>query len=190
MLTHIYLLLGCAIPIWCDVVLQTAMNKSDATKRSGPALQPTMLPFSGLVSSTLACPEADAMRATVDCVFLRPALRQLSRCLVVQLSVGVLDSLAAIYGKRYGRTKWPGTNKTVEGTLCAIAGTMAIAQATDSYICGGQAHWVETVVPTVVVALLEACTQQIDNLVLPVVCAILVLVTKHDEGGTTNAQYH
>lgn len=62
-LTHIYLLLGCAIPIWCDVVLQAVMNKSDATKRSGPALQPTMLPFSGLVSSTLACPEADAMHS-------------------------------------------------------------------------------------------------------------------------------
>lgn len=97
----------------------------------------------------------------------------------MQLSIGVMDSLAAIFGKRYGRTKWPGTSKTVEGTLCAIAGTLALAHAIQSYFCGGQTHWAEIVVPVVTVALLEACTQQIDNLVLPVVCAILGLLVKN-----------
>ena len=66
----------------------------------------------------------------------------------------------------------------MEGTLCAIAGALAIAHTVNSYVCGGQAHWFEIGVPIVIVALLEACTQQIDNLVLPVVYAILVLVIK------------
>lgn len=47
-LTHIYLLLGCAIPIWCDVVLRTV------SREPGENMQPTMLPFSGLVSITLS----------------------------------------------------------------------------------------------------------------------------------------
>ena len=66
----------------------------------------------------------------------------------------------------------------MEGTFCAIAGTLAIAHTVNSCICDGQAHWAEIGVPIVIVALLEACTQQIDNLVLPVVYVILVLVIK------------
>ena len=97
---------------------------------------------------------------------------------MLQLSIGVLDSLAAVCGKRYGRTKWTGTSKTVEGTLCAIAGTLTIAYVTDIYVCGGRAQWVEIVVPLVIVALLEARTHQIDNLVLPVVCVIVMLAVR------------
>lgn len=97
----------------------------------------------------------------------------------MQLSIGVLDSLAAVYGKRYGRRKWPGSSKTVEGTICATVGSLIIAQTIDFHICGGQAHWAEIVAPITIVALLEACTQQIDNLVLPVVYAILILGMRH-----------
>lgn len=184
-LTHMYLLLGCAIPIWCDVVLRTVSRESDENKQPRQALQPTMLPFSGLVSTTWAhsyvshhdaCDSIKLANVNRACFV---AWLTLLLCLVVQLSIGVLDSLAAVFGKRYGRTKWPGTSKTVEGTLCAIAGTLAVAHAINAFICGGQAHWAGIGVPVVIVALLEACTQQIDNLVLPVVCAILVLVIEN-----------
>ena len=95
---------------------------------------------------------------------------------VLQLSIGVLDSLAAVCGKRYGRNKWPGTGKTVEGTLCAVVGTLTTAYAIDVYVCSSSAQLHALVVPVAVVGLFEACTQQIDNLVLPVVSAILILV--------------
>ena len=133
-LTHIYLLLGCAIPVWCDAVLRAA--KTDTHPESS-SLQ--LLPFCGL------------------------------------LSIGVLDSLAAVFGTRFGRTKWPGTRKSVEGTVCAVVGTLAIAEATNVYVCSARVPLHALAIPIVVVGLLEACTQQIDNVALPVVMVTLFL---------------
>lgn len=50
-LTHVYLLLGCAIPIWCDVVLRAVSHQAGKLRQTASAQQPTLLPFAGLVSS-------------------------------------------------------------------------------------------------------------------------------------------
>lgn len=47
--------------------------------------------------------------------------------LVGVISLGVGDSLASIVGGKWGRIKWPGTNKTVEGTLVFILATSAVS---------------------------------------------------------------
>ncbi|CAG8487057.1 15377_t:CDS:2 [Racocetra fulgida] len=36
------------------------------------------------------------------------------------LTLGLGDAMASIIGKRYGRRRWPGTSKTVEGTIAFI----------------------------------------------------------------------
>ncbi|CAG8718961.1 2901_t:CDS:2, partial [Scutellospora calospora] len=36
------------------------------------------------------------------------------------LTLGLGDAMASIVGKRYGRKRWPGTSKTVEGTFAFI----------------------------------------------------------------------
>ena len=124
-LTHIYLLIGCAIPVWC-----TSALGADAL-----AEVPPLLPFAGL------------------------------------LSVGVQDSLAAVFGTYCGRHRWPGTTKTVEGTLGAAAVTFAFASLLSTRVAT-----MNSLIPIAVVGLLEAYTQQIDNVVLPVVFSTLVLV--------------
>ena len=132
-LTHIYLLIGCAIPVWC-----TSALGADAL-----AEVPPLLPFAGL------------------------------------LSVGVQDSLAAVFGTYCGRHRWPGTTKTVEGTLGAAAVTFACASLLSTHVAAMNspaAKVYESLIPIAAVGLLEAYTQQIDNVVLPVVFSTLVLV--------------
>jgi dolichol kinase len=88
--THIYLLLGCALP-----VLATPVE--------------TMLPL-GAASSVLP-PMAGV------------------------LALGVGDSVASYVGTRFGRTRWAGTLKTVEGTVAAVSAIMVGAGA----LCVGSA---------------------------------------------------
>ena len=40
--------------------------------------------------------------------------------------LGVGDSLAAIVGSKYGRIYWPGTHKTIEGSLAAVLGSIFV----------------------------------------------------------------
>ncbi|KAG0037037.1 hypothetical protein BGZ82_003249, partial [Podila clonocystis] len=44
-------------------------------------------------------------------------------------ALGVGDAMASIVGKRYGRHRWPGTIKTVEGTVAFVASVMTAAGA-------------------------------------------------------------
>ncbi|KAF9309475.1 hypothetical protein BG003_009709 [Podila horticola] len=44
-------------------------------------------------------------------------------------ALGVGDAMASIVGKRFGRHRWPGTIKTVEGTVAFVASVMTVAGA-------------------------------------------------------------
>ncbi|KAF9217667.1 hypothetical protein BGZ59_001597 [Podila verticillata] len=44
-------------------------------------------------------------------------------------ALGVGDAMASIVGKRFGRHRWPGTIKTVEGTMAFVGSVMAAAGA-------------------------------------------------------------
>ncbi|WFD33931.1 dolichol kinase [Malassezia cuniculi] len=93
------------------------------------------------------------------------------------LVLGVGDALASIVGRRFGRHKWPGSNKSVEGSLAFVASIVCCAVLLQ--VVG----WVETVPLarfTAIVSalsLLEGVSEQNDNLVLPVcglvLCALL-----------------
>ncbi len=49
-------------------------------------------------------------------VFLEKRLAQLSGI----ISVGVGDSVASIFGSKIGIRKWPGTKRTLEGSLAGL----------------------------------------------------------------------
>lgn len=94
------------------------------------------------------------------------------------LAVGVGDTVASVFGSAMGEIRWPGTRKTVEGTATSVfAQIIAVAMflifdgtinlnTTYSWIVGS----------ITLVAMLEAYTSQIDNLLLPLYLFILLLL--------------
>jgi dolichol kinase len=81
------------------------------------------------------------------------------------LVLGVGDSLAAVVGIQFGRRKWPRCRKTLEGSVAMWMG-MAVC-------CFPLQNWVAAVTFT---TLLEAFTTQIDNFILPLAGATVLLL--------------
>lgn len=146
-LTHIYLLLGCALP------LVLPLPRPDDVAASGAAAALWFAPHAGL------------------------------------LVLGVGDSAASLVGTRFGRTKWPRSNKSLEGTLAAVGAMMALLvallvagraqEATGGGMEGpplpcGPRQWLAIIACTATAGVLEALTTQIDNLFLPIIYQVLL----------------
>ncbi|GAA5821323.1 hypothetical protein JCM10212_006779 [Sporobolomyces blumeae] len=84
------------------------------------------------------------------------------------LVLGIGDSLASIIGKLFGRTRWPGTSKTVEGTAAFIVSIMVsawvlrVVHLVPSFSLG------RYLLAVTLSALFEAASSQNDNLVIPI----------------------
>ena len=92
-----------------------------------------------------------------------------------RLTGGRLDSCAtllrlqaAVVGVTVGRTRWPGSSRTVEGSAAAAVSFLACAAAL-SWLLAEHTPWPRLLAASIAVALVEAVTQQIDNLLLPLV---------------------
>lgn len=96
------------------------------------------------------------------------------------LSIGIGDTLASVIGSKIGRHKWSGKRqKSKEGTIASILGQFAFIYLLNSFeylylntrltaICG---------IAVISNALIEAFTDQVDNLILPIV-TYAILATK------------
>lgn len=87
------------------------------------------------------------------------------------LSVGVGDMAASVLGSRFGRHKWPNSFKSVEGTLAsilfqclAVGALWQLKLVRLDYL-----KMLYTGVAVLVNALVEAKTDQVDNLMLPLI---------------------
>ncbi|CAO3589743.1 unnamed protein product [Absidia cylindrospora] len=133
-LSHIYLLIGCAVPVW--------LGSSN-----------TFASLSGI------------------------------------LSLGFGDALASLIGKRYGRFRWPGTKKTVEGTLAFIVTvylsamfitySSALIRVDDSLTfvaSAGRREWTKYLAVVTMSGLLEAFSSQNDNIIIPMYMYALVVL--------------
>lgn len=93
-------------------------------------------------------------------------------------SIGVGDTAASFIGSKFGRVKWKGSSKTLEGTLACIF-SQFVFFFTLHYV-GLLSHLsseavLKIVVAVVVGSFVEAKTTQIDNLVLPLVMFIILI---------------
>lgn len=113
--SHLYLLLGCALPLWLS--------------QDGPVH--SLGPYAGI------------------------------------LVLGAGDAMASFVGLRFGKRRWPGTRKTVAGTVACMAAVVVLAGVLSF---GGVVFpsWWAVCVASGLAALLEAFTGQNDNLVLPI----------------------
>lgn len=132
-LTPIYLLVGCALPLW---------------------LHP--------------CPWC-AIRP--DAVDVLPLLSGV-------LSVGVGDTVASVVGSKYGRHWWMNGDKSIEGTVASIFAQglvlIGLVYLQCLYVTTFQIY--VSLAAIVVNSIVEAHTNQVDNLVLPLVTFIMLSV--------------
>ena len=125
-LTHVYLLLGCALPVLLDAALPAPSARDAVGRAAAPLAGVTVL--------------------------------------------GVGDAMASAVGIAAGRTRWPGTRKTVEGTAAGWASCMLLLAALllPHHPLSAEARgWAGVAAATALVCVLEAVTTQIDNLLLP-----------------------
>eukprot|EP01065_Artemidia_motanka_P020411 TRINITY_DN24435_c0_g1_i1.p1 TRINITY_DN24435_c0_g1~~TRINITY_DN24435_c0_g1_i1.p1 ORF type:complete len:514 (+),score=108.63 TRINITY_DN24435_c0_g1_i1:76-1542(+) len=131
-LTHIHLLLGCALPVWYTFFAHHGGNFS-----------------------------AKALLSAMAGV----------------CATGVGDAAASVVGSSVGRVRWPRSRKTVEGSL-AMVFSIVCFQLLCLWSVGfhglAAESWAVLIASDVAVCLLEASTDQIDNLVLPLFHLLLL----------------
>jgi dolichol kinase len=148
-LSHIYLLLACALPLWATGIAPTRHE---------------LVSFSGLISVGIG----DA----VVCLQTPPSsadlvVYQLTCCLVC--SSRRTDRQASFIGIYFGQRKWKGSAKTIEGSAAAIVAMIGVSfgiawVAQQPLTLGGS---LGVVVSCILAGLMEAFTTQHDNLILP-----------------------
>ncbi|XP_017865758.1 PREDICTED: dolichol kinase isoform X1 [Drosophila arizonae] len=92
------------------------------------------------------------------------------------LTVGVGDTAASVLGSKYGRNKWRNSNRSLEGTVAFVLSillSVGLLQLSGVLVMT-QAKWFATIFATLNAALVEALTDQVDNLVLPLIFYIIV----------------
>ncbi|PVZ98277.1 hypothetical protein BB558_005709 [Smittium angustum] len=88
------------------------------------------------------------------------------------LVLGFSDAIASIAGNKYGKTKWFGSKKSVEGTLGFVLSLVVLCIFGETWLFPGNGEIVTVKVfwiclISVVIGTMEAVTLQNDNLVLP-----------------------
>lgn len=94
------------------------------------------------------------------------------------LSVGIGDTSASVFGSKFGKHKWSGSNRSIEGSLAFVLSQSIVLvplylfNLTPPDVLGV----ILSLSAIVITAGVEAFTDQIDNLVLPLVFYIIVNV--------------
>jgi len=96
---------------------------------------------------------------------------ELIRLMAGVLSVGFGDMAASIVGSKVGKHKWPGRKKSVEGTVANVMVQMAVVAAFWGLklVTLNKVSAAYVGIAIIVNALVEAFTDQVDNLVLPLI---------------------
>ncbi|KAH8253881.1 hypothetical protein KR032_007470 [Drosophila birchii] len=92
------------------------------------------------------------------------------------LAVGVGDTAASVVGSKWGRSKWGKSSRSVEGTIAFVVSILMAVWLLDFFglLALSQAKWFATIFAALNSALVEAFTDQVDNLVLPLIFYAIV----------------
>ncbi|KAL0870432.1 hypothetical protein ABMA27_005433 [Loxostege sticticalis] len=94
------------------------------------------------------------------------------------LSIGVGDTAASWFGSKYGFNKWSSGNRTYEGTAFNILSQIATVYALLLFeLLDTKYALLRTAFAATITGLVEAKTNQVDNLVLPLVMLIAFRLT-------------
>ncbi|XP_059047886.1 dolichol kinase [Achroia grisella] len=94
------------------------------------------------------------------------------------LAIGIGDTAASWFGSHYGFNKWTGSNRTLEGTVFNILSQVATVYALQLFeLLQTNNALIRAAVAATVTGLVEAKTDQVDNLILPLVSLIAFQAT-------------
>ncbi|AMD19665.1 HCL486Wp [Eremothecium sinecaudum] len=103
-----------------------------------------------------------------------------NQSLVGIISLGVGDSLASIVGKNYGRNRWPGTRKTIEGTVAFVFSTAMFALVAQRYFGAFKGLSDGRIILACVLSgVLEGNSTLNDNLLIPAFMMIIMELFKY-----------
>ncbi|CAO4369695.1 unnamed protein product [Caenorhabditis nigoni] len=88
-------------------------------------------------------------------------------------AVGVGDSMAAIVGSTWGRTKWTGSEKSLEGTLAMMFSMLTYLLITNIFI-RDPSSVVSIISVSLIASLLEAYLTAMDNFILPFITYMIL----------------
>lgn len=93
------------------------------------------------------------------------------------LTIGVGDTAASFIGSKFGKHKWSGSLKSVEGTVACICSQLFVVYALASFGFVGE-FWLllRATLAVIGVSFVEAWTNQVDNLVLPILMYLALIV--------------
>eukprot|EP01041_Mallomonas_annulata_P004331 gene4331-8619_t len=186
-LTHIYLLLGCATPIWIAAYVYNTVDQSYSFSSSyhgyGRYGSWPLLPHLGWITVGVgdAVVSQWVRQSVLDDVIL---LLFLTCCVLIVFMMSIPTVTAAVVGRRFGRTKWPGTSRTMEGSAggflamllasaVVIPPTFLLTNNRNNSNIADRKEWTVTFITLLSVSLVEAFTTEIDNIVLPMAAVIL-----------------
>nr|CAI5818600.1 unnamed protein product [Callosobruchus analis] len=95
------------------------------------------------------------------------------------LTIGLGDTAASIVGSQWGRFHWPGSKKTFEGTLACMlaqAGAVYLLTCLNFIYILSPIEIIKIGLAIIVSSIVEAKTSQVDNLVLPLITYIILVV--------------
>ncbi|XP_050326940.1 dolichol kinase isoform X1 [Bactrocera neohumeralis] len=92
------------------------------------------------------------------------------------LTIGFGDTAASVVGSKFGRIKWRSSKKSLEGTLAFMVMTFLATMFLNyfGYTKLSAMKWFSTSIAILTTSLVEAHTDQIDNLTLPLIFYIIV----------------
>ncbi|CAG5059391.1 unnamed protein product [Parnassius apollo] len=94
------------------------------------------------------------------------------------LAIGVGDTAASCIGSTFGKTHWADSNRTLEGTAANILSQVAVICMLQYFeLLETKNAVIRTLIAATASALVEAKTDQVDNLILPLVTIIAFQVT-------------
>ncbi|XP_064609300.1 dolichol kinase-like [Liolophura sinensis] len=94
------------------------------------------------------------------------------------ISVGLGDTAASVGGSVFGKHRWPGSKKTIEGTSIAILSQLSFILCLSYFGMGTPESVLSVSVIVISTSVLEGVTSQIDNLILPLFMYTLFMTTR------------
>lgn len=90
------------------------------------------------------------------------------------LAIGVADATASAVGQKLGKTRWPQSSKTVEGTLAFVASLSLAGWVVHAVAPTSHWSWPAWLTTATALGLLEGTSDQNDNLILPIFSVVLI----------------